>query len=133
VKTVQLTGPLANEPFESIDQAVADTYPWAIRPDGRNTWCYLAGWLLPEEAPGGVGSHNYVCQTPYVLDFITEDPSLWFVNHESLVLRLPQKIPDDTVIVRDLTRGASGQPWTAQELVAPSTITKPIEIAEVEF
>jgi hypothetical protein len=94
----------------------------------------LLSWLaFPDEAPGGDGSHNYICQIPDVATFVTENPVLWFQNHESLVLRTKENVPNDTIFVRDLTRGTGNQPWTGEELVAPSTITTPVNIAEVEY
>lgn len=129
VKTVRGGGPPFNQQTVSIDQAVAETYPWAIRPAGSSQWCLFAGLAAQSEVLATFGAHVYVCGHPFA-DLITDNEATWLENPERQVLQF--ELPSKTKLIRELTRGPDGL-WTGQMLTSVDQTSVPVNIAEVEF
>jgi hypothetical protein len=130
VKTVRGGGPPFNHQTVSIDQAVAQTYPWAIRPVGSSQWCLLAGLAAQSQVLASLGTHVYVCGNPFT-DVITNNEVSWLENpkRQALEFEWTSRIK----LIRELTPGSGGSPWTGQMLASVDKTSVPINIAEVEF
>lgn len=86
VKSIEATVP--------IEDAVASSYPWAIRP-AHGSWCMLQYWRTGDR-PDNPAGHTYICKRDYITEAM--DPDALFTRGEAFEVTWKQSLTTVTAI-----------------------------------